>query len=57
MALAQGLDKVTNRAVNGVDFDWGYPGDEDCGGFDVESRNFTALVEELRAAIKASGRQ
>ncbi|KAI0190613.1 glycoside hydrolase family 18 protein [Astrocystis sublimbata] len=48
---------LSEYGYDGVDFDWEYPGAEDRGGSDVDGKNFTALLKELRAAIKASGRE
>ncbi|KAL7895963.1 glycoside hydrolase family 18 protein [Trichoderma sp. TUCIM 5745] len=36
--------------------DWEYPGADDRGGTEKDGENYAALLKELRAAIKASGR-
>ncbi|KAM3426153.1 hypothetical protein NHJ13734_009626 [Beauveria thailandica] len=50
------LGFFSEYGYDGVDFDWEYPGAEDRGGSKEDGVNYTALLEELREAIKASGR-
>lgn len=44
----------TNSAYN--EEDWEYPGADDRGGTEKDGENYAMLLKELRAAIKASGR-
>lgn len=50
------LGFLSEYGYDGVDFDWEYPGADDRGGSDADGENYTKFLKELRAAIKASGR-
>ncbi|CEJ93482.1 hypothetical protein VHEMI09064 [[Torrubiella] hemipterigena] len=50
------LSFLVEFGYDGVDFDWEYPGADDRGGSKDDAKNYSLLLEELRAAIKASGR-
>jgi hypothetical protein len=39
-----------------VDIDWEYPGDETRGGRPQDKDNYPLLIQELRAALDATGR-
>ncbi|KAL3423877.1 glycosyl hydrolases family 18 protein, partial [Phlyctema vagabunda] len=47
------LSFMRQYGFDGVDFDWEYPGAEDRGGKEDDGVKFTALLEELREAIKS----
>lgn len=49
------LGFLSEYGYDGVDFDWEYPGADDRGGSSADTDNFSQLLKELRAAIKASG--
>jgi GH18 family chitinase len=49
------LGFLSQYGFDGVDFDWEYPGADDRGGKSTDGVNFTQMLEELRAAIKADG--
>ncbi|TDZ15172.1 Endochitinase [Colletotrichum orbiculare MAFF 240422] len=46
------LSFMRQYGFDGVDFDWEYPGADDRGGAEEDGKNFTLLLEELKAAIK-----
>ncbi|KAM0518034.1 hypothetical protein ACHAPE_004436 [Trichoderma viride] len=50
------LEFLENYGYDGLDFDWEYPGADDRGGTEKDGENYAVLLKELRAAIKASGR-
>ncbi|ATY61069.1 glycoside hydrolase family 18 [Cordyceps militaris] len=50
------LGFLSEYGYDGVDFDWEYPGADDRGGSKEDGVNYTALLKELREAIKVSGR-
>lgn len=50
------LGFLSQYGFDGVDFDWEYPGASDRGGQDGDGKNYTKLLQELRAAIRASGK-
>ena len=41
---------------DGIDFDWEYPGDREGSDPEHDKENFTALSEELGAALHARGK-
>ena len=43
--------------LKGIDIDWEYPGAGDRGGNEVDTANFVLLMQDLRAAFDASGRE
>ncbi|CAG7982286.1 unnamed protein product [Penicillium salamii] len=47
---------LTMYDYDSVDFDWEYPGADDCGGSDADGANYAKLLKELKAVISASGR-
>ncbi|KAJ5629564.1 hypothetical protein N7528_003221 [Penicillium herquei] len=51
------LGFLSEYGYDGVDFDWEYPGADDRGGSDSDGVNYTTFLEELRAAIDASGKE
>ncbi|EGX92282.1 bacteriodes thetaiotaomicron symbiotic chitinase, putative [Cordyceps militaris CM01] len=49
------LGFLSEYGYDGVDFDWEYPGADDRGGTDADPVKYVVLLQELRAAISASG--
>ncbi|KAF7554596.1 hypothetical protein G7Z17_g2800 [Cylindrodendrum hubeiense] len=49
------LGFLNQYGFDGVDFDWEYPGADDRGGQDGDSKNYVKLLKELRAAIRSRG--
>ncbi|UKZ64116.1 uncharacterized protein TrAtP1_005335 [Trichoderma atroviride] len=54
--IKNALKFLENYGYDGLDFDWEYPGADDRGGTEKDGENYAVLLKELRAAIKASGR-
>ncbi|KAF4212956.1 hypothetical protein CNMCM5878_000587 [Aspergillus fumigatiaffinis] len=50
------LGFLAQYGFDGVDFDWEYPGADDRGGKQGDGENYTKLLQELRAAISAAGK-
>nr|WOD46715.1 hypothetical protein [Trichoderma atroviride] len=52
--IKNALKFLENYGYDGLD--WEYPGADDRGGTEKDGENYVVLLKELRAAIKASGR-
>ncbi|GIJ83231.1 hypothetical protein Asppvi_001751 [Aspergillus pseudoviridinutans] len=50
------LGFLAQYGFDGVDFDWEYPGADDRGGKEGDGKNYTKLLQELRAAINTAGK-
>ena len=49
------LGFIKQYGYDGVDFDWEYPGAKDRGGKNSDGKNYTKLLKELRAEMRARG--
>lgn len=50
------LEHTTETNVTRPDFDWEYPGADDRGGNSDDGVNYTQLLQELKSAISAAGK-
>jgi chitinase len=51
------IEYMRKNDFDGIDIDWEYPADPTRGGRSIDTNNFTALLNELRAAVDAEGKK